>query len=92
MIDRSLSFSLTQSPTYIDDALIRARRSQLEYHIDTGDFFLLLATLFGFLEETAADPESVPAELRQMQAELASTLRHDLQYLQQRYHIAPREA
>ncbi len=59
----------------------------MEDHIARGDFFHLLATYMGFLEETAADPDSVPPELRDMQVRLSASIRRSLQEMARKYHI-----
>ena len=96
MIDRShIVFSITQTEGALAaqpavagiSAYDADLRAHLERHIEHGDFFHLLATYFGFLEETAADPESIPLELRTMQVELARSIRGSLQHLAESYHV-----
>ena len=91
MVDSTFPFSITSRLTETTANTYETElRLHLERHIEYGDFFHLLATYFGFLEETAADPDSVPAEMRLMQAELARSIRFNLQHLAEGYHVRPK--
>ncbi len=88
MVDSSIPFSISDSRVIDTSALYDVElRAHLERHIEHGDFFLLLATIFGFLEETAADPDSVPVELRTMQVALARSVRTNLHHISKNYHV-----
>jgi len=97
MVDSSVVFSITQTKAFMAEseqpsvsAYDADLRAHLERHIAHGDFFHLLATYFGFLEETAADPDAVSPELRSMQVTLARSVRANLQHLSKGYHVQPR--
>jgi len=91
MVDSSFPFSITETRVAaIADTYDADLRAHLERHIEYGDFFLLLATYVGFLEETAADPDSVPPELRSMQVALARSVRSNLHHISKNYHVKKR--
>jgi hypothetical protein len=51
----------------------------------------MLATILGFLEETVKECDcSAEAELAPMEAKVIETVRKDLAYLHQNYHIVPK--
>ncbi len=54
-----------------------ARIKLLEYHIESGDYLRVLATVFGFVEEDMIPPAS------------ARKLREELRYIADRYTIVP---
>jgi hypothetical protein len=64
---------------------------RLRFHLKTGDYFPLLATILGFLEETVKECDcSAEAELAPMEARVIETVRKDLAYLNKNYHIVPK--
>lgn len=66
--------------------VLRDSPQRIDYHIRTGDYFSVLATLVGFLEE-ALGPNSSASEREKA---LARELRTDLRYVQANYKIVPR--
>lgn len=72
---------------YSDESDIETRRERLIFHLKTGDYFAMLATILGFVEETLERAESKNLELAQKEAALARRLREDLIYLQEHYRI-----
>lgn len=64
---------------------------RLKFHLESGDYFRLLATMFGFLEETVENKcETVPGEMMDIQCETITRFRKDLEYLHQHYQILPK--
>lgn len=64
----------------------RERLAQLKYHLDSGDYFAFLATIFGILEEgLLKKPNAIAHE----ELSLIESIRKDLVYLQSEYHIEP---
>jgi hypothetical protein len=60
----------------------------IDFHIRTGDYFSVLATVMGFMEEALTVCEHVPEAA--YHKTLARELRHDLRYVQANYQIEPR--
>ncbi|HWU24723.1 MAG TPA: hypothetical protein VN086_03140 [Candidatus Paceibacterota bacterium] len=78
------------SPNYsISSAALVLRDSpqRIDYHIRTGDYFSVLATIVGFIEDSLASQNGMTAE----QKALAHELRTDLRYVQANYTIVPRK-
>ncbi len=61
------------------------RLARLRYHLETSDYFAFLATIFGIIEEGLL---SKPADVDQELA-LVRSMRKDLLFLQDGYHIEP---
>ncbi len=62
-------------------------RERLLFHINTGDYFAMVATALGFVEEKLSSLEKTPSqELR-----LLRTLKSDLQYLHAHYAVCPKK-
>lgn len=59
------------------------RLSKLKYHLDSGDYFAFLATVFAILEDTFTSGAQNTAE----QLALIQSMRKDLVFLQQKYQI-----
>lgn len=66
------------------------RLRQLEYHIESGDYFPLLATVLGFLEEGMRECETGVLTLAPIEAEVIEGFRRDLIHLHKNYKIAPK--
>ena len=61
------------------------RLARLRYHLETSDYFAFLATIFGIIEEGLTSKSTdVNTELA-----LVRSMRKDLLYLQDGYHIEP---
>lgn len=78
------------SPEYLIKSTIRVLRDspeRIDYHIRTGDYFSVLATMLGFLEETLVPENETSAHMKA----LAHELRTDLRYVQANYAIVPRK-
>ncbi|MES2135330.1 MAG: hypothetical protein V4449_03765 [Patescibacteria group bacterium] len=63
---------------------------QFIFHVDNGDYFAMLSTLLGFVEETASKLEEKDETMRIAQQQIAR-LRHNLQYLHENYTITPKK-
>jgi hypothetical protein len=67
------------------------RLERLNYHVKSGDYFPLLSTIFGFVQETLKEYENDGSpELVTMESDAIQMARKDLAYLQQNYHIIPK--
>lgn len=65
---------------------------RLKFHVDTGDYFRLIGTILGFLEETVENKcQAVPGELMDMQCQTIERFRKDLEYLHHNYQILPKQ-
>ena len=60
------------------------RLAQLQYHLNSNDYFAFLATVFGFLEESLDSKKTEPAG---EELAMVRNIRKDLIYLQNEYHI-----
>jgi hypothetical protein len=67
------------------------RRATLMRHIESGDYFAVLATILGFLEETvrACHEQQTPMDITQVR--VIESLREDLKFLHESYRIVPKE-
>ncbi|MDR3548486.1 MAG: hypothetical protein P4M11_09525 [Candidatus Pacebacteria bacterium] len=76
----------------IRDTSDEARIEQLDFHLKTGDYFRVLGTILGFLEETLEGcsnqgaPELIPLEL-----DVIRDTKKNLDYLHENYRITPKE-
>jgi hypothetical protein len=61
------------------------RLSRLEFHIKNGDYFPMLATILGFIEETIKQCDK--SELAERQYALLKDVKKDLMHLHQKYRI-----
>ncbi len=77
----------------LHDASDDARLERLKFHLEQGDYFPFLATVVGFLKETAEScaPDSEMAKTIAQQAAFAEEVRKDLIYLHENYQLAPKE-
>lgn len=72
----------------MDDTQIKS----LKFHVDTGDYFRVLGTVFGFLEETVESScKAVPDELMSMQKDVIVKFRTQLEHLHAHYEIIPKQ-
>jgi hypothetical protein len=60
------------------------------FHVESGDYFAMIATLLGFVEETAAKLEEKDETMKIARAEL-QLLKKNLMYLQENYSIEPKK-
>jgi hypothetical protein len=96
MIDRLFTISSPSKPSKkpsvrsgIKKTADKKRIGSLSLHVKTGDYFMYLSTLFGFVEETLAS-ETIAQPLTSMELEAVRAIREDLQYLNCNYRIEPR--
>lgn len=66
--------------------VLRDSPQRIDYHIRTGDYFSVLATMVGFIEDALSSENGMTEE----QKALAHELRTDLRYVQANYTIVPR--
>lgn len=80
-------------PISVDDAEAK-KRERLLFHIQSGDYFGMLATALGFVEE-ALHPSARVTEGKGItpseEALLVQDLRNDLRYLHNNYDICPKK-
>lgn len=63
---------------------------QLIFHVENGDYFAMLSTLLGFVEEAAAKLEEKDEAMKIAEAQIAR-LRANLKYLHDNYTIEPKK-
>lgn len=68
------------------DAADDHRIERLEFHLKNGDYFPMLATILGFLQETVKD-----CAKDSTQYQLVQDVRKDLMHLHKNYRIEPKE-
>lgn len=66
--------------------LVRDTPERIDFHVEKGDYFALLSTVMGFLQESLADCAKGSKEY-----ELTKDLRKDLRYLHENYRIVPKD-
>lgn len=73
--------------------MFRDTPERIDYHIKSGDYIPLLATLMGFMEEALQSNDSVAANERKTEIalKLARELRQDLRYVGANYFLTPRD-
>lgn len=65
--------------------------SRLKFHLETGDYFRVLGTVFGFLEETVeSNCKAIPDELMTMEKDAIKKFRAQLEHLHAHYQIVPK--
>lgn len=67
------------------------RRERLEYHIKSGDYFNMVATVIGFLEESLKQHCAEDPALEAQEIAIAQNLRKDLMHMNENYRIEPKE-
>ena len=65
--------------------------SEFALHVKTGDYFAMIATLLGFVEEVAEKLEEKDGSMKIANAEIKK-LKQNLMYLQKNYSIQPKGA
>jgi len=63
---------------------------QLIFHVENGDYFAMLSTLLGFVEETASKLEEKDEAMKIAEMQIAR-LRANLKYLHENYTITPKK-
>ncbi len=71
---------------YLRDEAQDARREKLEFHVESGDYFLMLAGALGFVEEALAQCEAGKS-LKGEERKILKELREDLVYVHRNYRI-----
>ncbi|MEK9160679.1 MAG: hypothetical protein AAB440_01405 [Patescibacteria group bacterium] len=71
------------------DAADDHRIERLEFHVKSGDYFPMLATILGFVEETIA--QCGKSELAERQYTLLKDVKKDLTHLHQKYEIKKKD-
>ncbi|TSD05286.1 MAG: hypothetical protein Greene07147_607 [Parcubacteria group bacterium Greene0714_7] len=75
----------------LDDSQDEALQlKQFIFHVENGDYFAMLSTLLGFVEETANKLEEKDEAMKIAEMQIAR-LRHNLQYLHENYNITPKK-
>ncbi|MFA5877183.1 MAG: hypothetical protein WC880_02340 [Candidatus Paceibacterota bacterium] len=75
----------------LDDSQDTAEQlKQFVFHVENGDYFAMLATLLGFVEETASKLEEKDEAMKIAEMQIAR-LRKNLQYLHENYNITPKK-
>jgi hypothetical protein len=68
------------------------RIERLKFHLETGDYFPMLATVLGFIEETVSECECTQiVEKVPLETKAVRDARKDLLYLHRNYYIVPKE-
>lgn len=72
--------------------MFRDTPERIEYHIKTGDYLPMVATIMGFMEEALLQTDSPAANERkiEMALKLARELRQDLRYVNAHYNLIAR--
>lgn len=73
----------------IRDAADDKRIERLEFHVKSGDYFPMLATILGFVEETLT--QCGKSELAERQYTLLKDVKKDLMHLHQKYDIKKKD-
>lgn len=73
--------------------MFRDTPERIDYHIKSGDYLPLVATIMGFMEEALLRSDSPAANDRkiEMALKLARELRQDIRYVSAYYELTPRE-
>lgn len=67
------------------------RLKTLEFHIKSGDYFPLLATIMGFLEESVRECENGFLRIAPIESDVVRQMRQDLIHLYKHYQITPKD-
>jgi hypothetical protein len=71
-----------------DDQINNRRLERLYFHLETGDYFPMLATIFGFLEETVTECGCASKlAIAPIETDVIKNVRKDLEYLHKNYKI-----
>jgi hypothetical protein len=82
--DISVPISYEEDPPAMTDV---ERLARLHFHIKTGDYFPMLATILGFIEDTLDTYPASPDTMQTLEKELINSVRKDLMYLHEYYQI-----
>lgn len=63
------------------------RIQHLLFHLETGDYFAMLATIMGFIEESLQSAAVKNEPLKERELALIRDLKKDLMYLHENYYI-----
>ncbi|MDB5245590.1 MAG: hypothetical protein JWN90_695 [Parcubacteria group bacterium] len=63
------------------------RLARLHFHVKTGDYFPMLATILGFVEETLDTYPEISDSMPLLEKDLIQSVRKDLMYLHEYYQI-----
>jgi len=86
------AYSIPLSNLFLrDEGDDKERHDRLMYHLASGDYFNMLATALGFLEESLKQHCVENPDLEAREIKLARELRADLRYLNENYRIAPKD-
>jgi len=66
------------------------RLKELQFHLESGDYFPLLSTVLGFLEEGMRKCEMGVLAFAPIEADVLEKFRKDLIYLHKNYDIQPK--
>ena len=76
----------TETPEIFEEERIE----RLSYHLQTGDYFPMLATVLGFVQESVQECScSSEDRLAPLERDVLKGTRHDLMYLHKNYRIVP---
>lgn len=81
--------SLDTNILILEDSSEDGEIHQLIFHVETGDYFAMLSTLLGFVEETAGKLQEQDEAMKIAEMQIAR-LRANLKYLQDNYVITPK--
>lgn len=87
---KDTTYSISVSALFLRDDE-GERHDRLMYHISSGDYFNMVATILGFLEESLQQRATPEEELEARELKLARELREDLRYLNEHFCIQPKE-
>lgn len=77
----------------IDEAVQKIHSENLPLHLESGDYFALLSTVLGFVEETVANCKcGLSEDIVPLETTSIRDLRRDLNYLQKNYQIVPKQS
>ena len=63
---------------------------RLDFHLKTGDYFPMLATILGFIQESVGECAcTTVTEMVPIETKLIQNVRKDLAYLHKNYRIVP---
>jgi hypothetical protein len=75
-----------ETPEFFEEERIE----RLSFHLQTGDYFPMLATILGFVEESVQDCSCTAVDaLAPLERDVLKGTRHDLMYLHKNYRIVP---
>ena len=83
--------TLTRALLFRDQPIDDERKERLDFHLNTGDYFPMLATILGFAQENVQDCacSAEDGEIASIEKDVLEKTRKDLMYLHQNYRIVP---